>query len=363
MSETRKNRRLARTGGEMFERTSFPGSRAERGSILVVVLWALFFLAALAASIYALLAPQIGLAGRLKDRTRLYYLAQAGARKAMAVLADDETEDTDGFKDVWANSEEEFKDMRLSEEGYVSVSYKLLDDDGAEETRYGLVDEAGKININKAAADVLEQLFELTAQTTSQTASDIADSILDWVDEDSDPRTNGAEDGYYEGLAQAYACKDAKFQILEELLLVKGMTQDIFDKVSAYLTVYGDGQVNLNTAGKYVLEALGLSDALADKVIQFRRGNDDREVTADDNVFESVETVVATLSNGAGLSAEETGQLNSVVASGLAGVRSDYFHGESRGTLRYGGDEDAGVTTKVVFIVDRNKNIRYWREQ
>lgn len=347
----------------MFERLFFSRPRAERGSILVVVLWALFFLGALAVSIYALLAPQIGLAGRLKDRTRLYYLAQAGAQKAMAVLADDETEDVDGFQDVWANSEEEFKDMRLGEEGYVSVSYELFDDDGAEGTRYGLVDEERKININKTTAGVLKQLFELTAQTTSQTAGDIADSILDWVDEDREPRENGAEDGYYEGLAQAYACKDAEFQILEELLLVKGMTQEIFDKVSAYLTVYGEGKVNLNTADKHVLRALGMGDTLADKFVRFRRGNDDREVTADDNVFESVESVKTTLGNSVSLAAEEADQLNGVVASGAAGVRSDYFRGESRGTWRYGDGEEAGVTTKIVFVVDREKNIQYWREQ
>lgn len=361
--KTRQNRGLARTGKEMFERIFSKGSRAKRGSILVVVLWALFFLAALAVSIYALLAPQIGLAGRLKDRTRLYYLAQAGARKAMAVLADDETEGTDGFRDVWANSEEEFKDMRLGEDGYVSVSYKFFDDDGAEETRYGLVDEERKININKATEDVLKEFFELTAQTTSQTASDIADSILDWVDEDSDPHASGAEDGYYEGLAQAYACKDAKFQILEELLLVKGMTQEIFDKVSAYLTVYGEGKVNLNTAGKYVLGAVGMSDTLADKVIRYRRGNDSEEATSDDNIFESVETVVASLSNGVGLSAEETGQLNAVIASGLVGVRSDYFSGESHAGLRYDGEEEARLMTNIFFVMDREKNIRYWREQ
>ena len=356
-------RRLTGTGKEMFKRLSVSGSRAQRGSILVVVLWALFFLGTLAVSIYALLAPQIGLAGRLRDRARLYYLGQAGAQKAMAVLAGDETEDTDGFKDVWANSEDEFKDMPLGQEGYVSVSYKLLDGDGAEETRYGLVDEERKININKATKDVLEQLFELTAQMTSQAASDIADSILDWVDEDSDPHANGAEDGYYEGLAQAYACKDAKFQILEELLLVKGMTQDIFEKVGAYLTVYGEGKVNLNTAGKDVLEALGMSDTLADKLIRFRRGNDSLEATSDDNIFESAETAVASLSNSVGLSAEETVQLNTVIASGLACVRSDHFSGESHAELRYDDGEEARLTTNIFFVMDREKNILYWREQ
>lgn len=350
-------------GKGMFEKSSSSGWRAERGSILVVVLWALFSLGALAVSIYTLIAPQIGLAGRLKDRTRLHYLAQAGAQKAMAVLAADETRDFDGFKDGWANNEKAFQDMRLGEEGYVRVSYGLVNDDGTKETRYGLEDEERKININKATAAVLKQLVELTAQTTSQTAGDIADSILDWVDKDNDPRENGAEDGYYEGLAQGYPCKNAKFQILEELLLVKGMTQDIFDKVSAYLTVYGNGKVNLDTAGKYVLQALGMNDTLADKVIRFRRGNDSLEATADDNVFESTESVVAALSNGIGLSAEETGQMNSVIASGLAGVHSDYFRGESHGTRKYGDDEAASAATKTVFVIDRKKNIHYWREQ
>ena len=74
------------------------------------------------------------------------------------------------------------------------------------------------------------------------------------------------------------------------------MTQEIFDKVSMHLTVYGNGKVNLNTAGKYVLRALGMSDTLADKVIQFRRGNDSQEATADDNIFESAGSAAAALS-------------------------------------------------------------------
>lgn len=338
-------------------------ARTKRGSILVAVLWAVFFLGALAVSIYALLAPQIGLAGRLKDRARLYYLARAGAQKAIVLLAEDDTPDWDGFKDLWANNEEAFMDMRLGEEGYVSVHYALVNDDGEEEPRYGLADEAGKININKATFDVFKQLFEVTGQTTSQTASDIADSILDWVDEDSDPRENGAEDGYYQGLAQGYACKNAKFQILEELLLVKGMTQEIFDKASMHLTVYGNGKVNLNTAGKHVLRALGMSDTLADKLIQFRRGNDDQEATADDNIFESAGSAATALSSGVSLAAEEADQFNGVVASGLADVRSDHFRGESHAGLRYDDEDEARLTTKIVFVVDRGKNIRYWREQ
>jgi len=363
LRKKRKKRRVAPTGRGMVDQRFFSGMRTERGSILIAVLWAVFFLGALAVSIYALLAPQISLAGRLKDRTQLHYLAQAGAQKAMAVLAADDTPDWDGFKDVWANKEEAFKDMRLGEAGYVSVSGAFVSDGAAEETRYGLVDEERKININEATFDVLKKFIELTGQTTSQAASDIADSVLDWVDEDSDPRENGAEDGYYQGLTQGYACKNADFQTLEELLLVKGMTQEIFDKVRGYLTIYGKGKVNINTAEKYVLEALGMGDTLADKLVQFRRGNDDQEATADDNVFESVETVAATLSAGESLAAEEADQLSGVIASGLVDVRSDYFYGESHAELRYDDEDEARLATTILFVIDREKNIKYWREQ
>ena len=55
-----------------------------------------------------------------------------GGAKAIVLLAEDDTPDWDGFKDLWANNEEAFKDMRLGEEGYVSVHYALVNDDGEE---------------------------------------------------------------------------------------------------------------------------------------------------------------------------------------------------------------------------------------
>ena len=40
--------------------------------------------------------------------------------------------------------------MVLEGNSGISVHYALVNDDGEEEPRYGLADEAGKININKA---------------------------------------------------------------------------------------------------------------------------------------------------------------------------------------------------------------------
>ena len=55
-------------------------------------------------------------------------------------------------------------------------------------------------------------------------------------------------------------------EVLDELLLVKGVTRDIFDKVKDRVTVYGTGQVNINTAGMRVLQSLGMSEELAEKI-------------------------------------------------------------------------------------------------
>ena len=40
---------------------------------------------------------------------------------------------------------------------------------------------------------------------------------------------------------------------LDELLLVNGMTKDIFERIKDYVTVWGSGMVNINTAGREVL--------------------------------------------------------------------------------------------------------------
>lgn len=337
--------------------------RARRGSALIVVLWCLFFLSGLAVAIYTRVSPQIGLVGYLKERAVAYSAARAGVKQAVFTMDGDETQDYDALNDTWADNEEAFKDIRLSEEVYTSVKYDWEDDGGETQTRYGLVDEERKININTASFEALERFLESVGQTTSQQATDIANSILDWVDEDDDPRENGAEDGYYVSLNPGYPCANAKFQVLEELLLVKGMTREIFDNIKAYITVHSLGRVNLNTAGRYVLEALGLESALADKVLQFRRGNDGQEGTLDDNIFQTIETAVASLTGAGGLSEAEIQQLNAVVASEAVGVRSDHFYGESWGELRYAGQGGRVVSSRIVFIFDRDKNIRFWREE
>jgi type II secretory pathway component PulK len=82
---------------------------------------------------------------------------------------------------------------------------------------FGLVDEASKVNLNSAPLSVLEMLPDMTTE--------LAACIADWRDQTVHP--GGAKSDYYMMLNPPYQCKQAPFETVEELLLVKDMTTDI----------------------------------------------------------------------------------------------------------------------------------------
>jgi type II secretory pathway component PulK len=306
-----------------------------------------------------MITPQLSLAAKLRDRIILRQIAEAGIKRAIIEIRADETDGYDVFHDAWSANEDAFKEIQLADGRYFSVKYTISGGEDAEdETAYGLIDEERKINLNTATADVLKELLELAAEASSQEAVDIADAIIDWRDEDDEPSDNGAESSYYEGLSPGYICKNADFDLLEELFLVKGMTQTIYDKVKDYLTVYGDGKVNLNTADGLVLQSLGMRSSLAEKVISFRKGDDGKSGTEDDNAFNSTEDAGLLLSSKVGLNAEETNEFIAITEGDLAGVQSNNFRGVSTGAL-----QDQELETSIVFVINRDEQIRYWRQQ
>jgi hypothetical protein len=101
----------------------------------------------------------------------------------------------------------------------------ILRPPGDNETGYcfGLVDEASKLSINSATANMLMNLPNMTA--------DIADSIVTWrspaSSSASSSATQGADSSYYLSLPEPYQCKHSPFETVEELLLVEGVTPQL----------------------------------------------------------------------------------------------------------------------------------------
>ena len=332
---------------------------SEKGSILLLVLWSLCLLGTFALILSYGVRQRLALVGRLDERDQLHFIAEAGVKKAIAQLKNEESKTYDALKDGWSNNPGAFKDIELGE-GRFSVTYNYLNEQsGFLETGYGLVDEESKLNLNKAGLAALERIFKIAAGLNEVEAQELAASIVDWRDEDSALSIpwGSAEDSDYRDLAYPYEAKDADFEVLEELLLVKGMTKESFEKLRPYVTIYGNGKVNVNTASRVVLLALGFSDDLAEKILSFRSGEDKVCGNADDNVFESASELASKLAGPYRLNDSEIAQLNAISGQDL-NTNSRNFMVRSVASLN-----NRKITSEVVAVVSREEGkVLSWQE-
>ena len=143
-----------------------------------------------------------------------------------------------------------------------------------------LDDEQAKININNLLSgsepDVLtrariERLLVLLDQDPG-----LIQAIIDWMDPNVEAiPPDGAEDDYYTGLEYPYLTANQPMQHISELRLVKGFSQEIYDKVAPFLTALpSNTAININTAAPFVIAAvvpqLGLESA--ENIVKEREG-------------------------------------------------------------------------------------------
>jgi general secretion pathway protein K len=144
-----------------------------------------------------------------------------------------------------------------------------------------LKDKDGKLD--RTRTEQLLRLIDLLNREQtghSHISYSLVSSIIDWTDSD-DEVTNlpfiqhenlGAESSYYNKPQVPYSCKNAPLDTTEELLLVKGITQEVFERICDYVTVYGDGKININSASRQVIECLSekMDAVLAEMIIDRR---------------------------------------------------------------------------------------------
>ena len=84
---------------------------------------------------------------------------------------------------------------------------------------FRLVDEASKLNLNTATQEMLELLPNMTYE--------LAGAIMDWRDADEELSDGGAESPDYTALDTPYSAKNASFESVEELRLVRDMNLEV----------------------------------------------------------------------------------------------------------------------------------------
>ena len=98
------------------------------------------------------------------------------------------------------------------------------------------IGENGLIDINFASRDLLSLILKQLG-VENQAASHMLDVLEDFRDVDDLKRVNGAEDHDYERAGLAFGAKDAPFERIEELQQVLGMTPQLYEGLTRFLTV------------------------------------------------------------------------------------------------------------------------------
>lgn len=344
-----------------------------KAMILVLVLWLVVLLTAFAVTLAWDVTINSKLALAQREQQVAHNLARSGVALAMVHVANDliiedrenRGQPYDAYSDVWAQPPEQ-KDL---EKGGMKL--------GKGTFTYTLIDEEGKININKATPMLLVAMLQFYGYDEVE-SEDIANAIVDWRDADSvvlgdDESTGLTENEYYSEAAGQklkrdpsdgdliYRCPNEPFLTIEELLDVTGITQDLFFGANAdeeaktaivqrdraakgkstssggkrrsikgnqrplneIITVYGDGNLNFNTASEEVLTILlfagnNLTDeqsarSIANNIIKYRGDEFNRKSLRPDDALKSM----ADMSKISGLKEADLAALSNVSSLGL----------------------------------------------
>ncbi|MCK4467251.1 MAG: general secretion pathway protein GspK, partial [Desulfobacterales bacterium] len=221
-----------------------------RGVALILVILMISIIIAITLQLNISSRSEIYEAANLGDGIRATCAAKSGFYMGEALLIED-IRDLDSLNEDWANLES------------VSAGSGTLFN--GEYFRLNIEDESGKIPINSLIKEnqqyndgikkLLTRFLALPEfDLDEQQIRDIVDAVKDWIDEDDEVTGFGAENMYYRGLEEPYACKNAPLDCIEELLMIKGITEDLYygagetPDIAKYLTLHGKGKININTA-------------------------------------------------------------------------------------------------------------------
>jgi general secretion pathway protein K len=236
-----------------------------RGSALLMVLWLTAALSAIGLAVANNVRGETERTATNVDDARAYFIARGAIQQAaMHVIWGSFYRNSDGSPIYHVPGD---PSMNLS---YPSA-----------EVHVDIIPETSRLGLNGARPEDLVRLLEALGVPEGP-ASEITAAIVDWRTP-VPPTQTSPFDAYYLSLSPSFIPRHASFLENEELLLVRGITSDLYygtslDKSHAglrdCLSVYGSsGAVDINTAQLPTLEAVGLAPEDAATIVRSRAGH------------------------------------------------------------------------------------------
>jgi general secretion pathway protein K len=232
------------------------GRRAERGFVLVAVLWILAALAALATIFSSFLANSARAIAVNDNMVQAQALVSAAVElTAYQLSLSGETRPARGSFQTRLNGAD------------LSVSF---------------VSETARVDLNNAPKELLAGLMSVLG-ASSEDAGEYADRIIGWRTR-SAPGRAGNEDALYHAAGRTYGPRQAPFAHINELGLVLGLPPALVERALPFVTVFsGSPGVDVVNARPEVIAALpGMTPLILKQFLGDRGalGNDAQAIAA-----------------------------------------------------------------------------------
>jgi len=236
--------------------------RSSNGSALLMVLWLTAALSAVGLAVANNVRAETERTETNVDNARSYFVARGAIERAALHI-------------LWGR-------QYFTEDGlpiyYVTGSPSMDLTFPSADVHVDVIPENSKLSLNGSRPEDILRLL-LALGTPEDRATEITTAIVDWRSP-ADPMHPSPFDSFYLGQSPSFMARHASFQENEELLLVKGMTAELYYGSSLAsnhaglrdcLSVYGTtGAVDINTAQPATLQAIGLAPADADTIAASR---------------------------------------------------------------------------------------------
>jgi general secretion pathway protein K len=248
----------------------------ESGGALLAVLWLTAALSAIAFSVATTVRGETERTATSSDALRAYYLATGAIERAkLYMLWGSQFRNPDGTPKFW-------------EPGLSRLNFNFPSGVVTVE----IIPESSKLNINYALPQEIAQLLANLGISPDR-VSELTSAILDW--RTPAPPGSSPFDQFYLTQSPSFHARHASLEEIEELLLVKGMTPELF-----YGTWTRDGQgrlvpigglkncvsiyavpnnVDVNTAEPAVLATLGINPDAVNAILERRHASPFRNIS------------------------------------------------------------------------------------
>lgn len=283
------------------------GLKNNKGMALMVALFAVVLLLFVAAEVSYESNVEYIVAAQQVNRLKAYYAAKAGVeisllriliyKKVMASVGDSLGEAKSMLDPIWAlpiawppiapdDLSEVDKDQIQTAVKNSAMDAQYMTSISAEGGALDINDlaspveslrKATKLQIARSLSAEIENNEEFGDKYRDKNLDEVLNNIVDWVDEDSESLNGGDEKSYYSEIQSDFIPPNQPFKTMEEIHMVKGVTDEIFDVLKKSVTVYGTKGINVNYATFDMLRALDVSmdEKIVNEVLA-RRSNPEK---------------------------------------------------------------------------------------